>query len=270
VDVCRIKKRVKAKKKGNEAMLEVLMGAEQSNDKGHLWIGDSGASIHMTNLDEGLYDVEESNQVIIVGNGEKLKAIKTGKLKMKTKDLNGNEVLFILNNVKYVPGLWKNLFSVGKALKEGAKLESSGKNKTMTPYEEFYGKEALYTKSLRNFGQMCIRTVRKGHQDKLKNRGDVCIFVSYLDNHYHDTYRLLNVKKKKIIESRDVRWTGKMYGTYKKKQENENEEESDEEREEDFGLSMATLSDPLEPKLFKSAWYHKVEYERDGWRKAIQ
>jgi hypothetical protein len=76
---------------------------------------------------------------------------------------------------------------------------------------------------------MCIRTVRKGHQDKLKNQGDVCIFVSYLDNHYHDTYRLLNIKKKKIIESRDVRWTGKMYGTYKKKEENENEEESNEQ-----------------------------------------
>jgi hypothetical protein len=91
VDVCRIKQRVEAKKKGNEATLEALMAAEQSNDKGHLWIGDSGASSHMTNLDEGLYDVEESNQVIIVGNGEKLKAIKTGKLKTKTKDLNGND-----------------------------------------------------------------------------------------------------------------------------------------------------------------------------------
>jgi hypothetical protein len=61
-----------------------------------------------------------------------------------------------------------------------------------------------------------------------------------------------------------------MYGTYKNKEENENEEESGEEREEDFGLSMATLSDPLEPKLFKSSWYHKVEYESDGWRKSIQ
>jgi hypothetical protein len=95
----------------------------------------------------------------------------------------------------------------------------------------------------------------------------VYIFVGYPDNHYHDTYRLLNFKTKKIIESRDVIWTGKMYGTYKKK---ENEEESYEEREEDFGLSMATLFDPLKPRLFKSAWYHKVKYERDGWRKAIQ
>jgi hypothetical protein len=78
------------------------------------------------------------------------------------------------------------------------------KNKTMMPYEDFYGIEALYTKSLRNFGEMCIRTVRKGHQNKLKNRGDVCIFVGYPDNHYHNTYRLLNIKTK-IIESRDVR-----------------------------------------------------------------
>jgi hypothetical protein len=132
VDVCRIKQRVEAKKKGNEATLKVLMAAEQSDNKGHLWIGDSGASSHMTNSNEGLYDVEESDQVIIVGNGEKLKAIKIGKLKMKTKDLNGNEVFFILNDVKYVPGLWKNLFSVGKALKEGAKLESLGKNMVIT------------------------------------------------------------------------------------------------------------------------------------------
>jgi hypothetical protein len=92
----------------------------------------------------------------------------------------------------------------------------------------------------------------------------VCIFVGHLDNHYHNTYRSLNVKTKKIIESRDVSHTGKMYGTYKNKEENENEKESNEEREEDFGLSMVTLSDPLEPKLFRLAWYHKAKYERDG------
>jgi hypothetical protein len=92
LDVCRIKQRVEAKKKGNEATLEVLMAAEQSDNKGHLWIGDSGASSHMTNSDEGLYDIEESDQVIIIGNREKLKAIKTGKLKRKTKDLNGNDI----------------------------------------------------------------------------------------------------------------------------------------------------------------------------------
>jgi hypothetical protein len=37
-----------------------------------LWIGDSGATIHMTSSDEGLYDIEESNQVIIVGNVKKI------------------------------------------------------------------------------------------------------------------------------------------------------------------------------------------------------
>jgi hypothetical protein len=91
VDVCRIKQSVEAKKKRNKTTLEVLMAAKQSDNKGHLWIGDSGASSHMTNSDEGLYDIEESNQVIIVGNGEKLKALKTGKLKMKTSDLNGTK-----------------------------------------------------------------------------------------------------------------------------------------------------------------------------------
>jgi hypothetical protein len=47
---------------------------------------------------------------------------------VKTRDLDEKKIMFILNNVKYDPGLWKNLFSIGKAMKEEATLESSGKN----------------------------------------------------------------------------------------------------------------------------------------------
>jgi hypothetical protein len=39
--------------------------------------------------------------------------------------------MFILSDVKYVPGLWKNLFSFGQALKEGDTLESLGENMIM-------------------------------------------------------------------------------------------------------------------------------------------
>jgi hypothetical protein len=57
-------------------------------------------------------------------------------------------------------------------------------NKHVTPFEEFFKRKAPYIKSLKTFGEVCIRTVRKGHQDKLNNQGDVCIFVDYLDKEW--------------------------------------------------------------------------------------
>jgi hypothetical protein len=108
--------------------MEVLMPTEESNDKEHLWNGDSGASSYKTHPEEGLNDIEASNQVIVVGNGEKLRAVKTEKLMVKTKDMDVNDVIFIINDVKLVTGHWKNLFTIGKLLKEGATLESLGKN----------------------------------------------------------------------------------------------------------------------------------------------
>jgi hypothetical protein len=77
--------------------------AVQKSEKENLWIEDSGATSHMTHSEEGLYDVENSYQTIIVGNGETLQSTKTRKIKVKTKDLNGKEIMVILSNVKYVP-----------------------------------------------------------------------------------------------------------------------------------------------------------------------
>jgi hypothetical protein len=45
--------------------------------------------------------------------------------------------------------------------------------KEMCPYEEFMGKKPLIVKNLRIFGEACVRTVRKGLQDKLDNKGEI-------------------------------------------------------------------------------------------------
>ena len=107
----------------------------------------------------------------------------------------------------------------------------------LSPYEEFYGRKAIYEKSLRVFGEMGIRTVRKGHQDKLDDRGDICIFVGYPEIHYHDTYRLFKMQTKTIVESRDVRWIGKIY--------KEPRIEIGALMHEELALSVATQSDPM-------------------------
>ena len=46
-------------------------------------------------------------------------------------------------------------------------------------YELFYGKKANFGKGLRVFGEICIKSNRKSHQEKLKNRGYVGIFVGH-------------------------------------------------------------------------------------------
>ena len=44
-----------------------------------IWIGDTGASTHMSNLDEGIFDCQETvNQYIKVSSGERLQIMKKG------------------------------------------------------------------------------------------------------------------------------------------------------------------------------------------------
>jgi hypothetical protein len=81
----------------------------------------------MMHFKEGFFDIEESKEVVTTGNGDQLVAINTAKLNVKTEDIDGKEVMFVLHNVKHVPGLWKNIFSVGKALNGGATLEFAAK-----------------------------------------------------------------------------------------------------------------------------------------------
>jgi hypothetical protein len=55
-----------------------------------------------------------------------MKAIKVGSLKCHVIQLNGSSVNVTLKEVKYVPELWMNLFSISKALKNGFNLSNKG------------------------------------------------------------------------------------------------------------------------------------------------
>jgi hypothetical protein len=112
----------------NERSLEVLMATKSKDNNSLTWIGDTGATSHMTNDNEGMFDIEPNNQRILIGIREKMQAVKKGKLKLKAKGENGEETTFILLNVLFVPGLWKKLFSISKVIKEGGKINSSEKH----------------------------------------------------------------------------------------------------------------------------------------------
>jgi hypothetical protein len=85
-----------------------------------IWIGDSGASFHYCNDDKFLYDYTMTSKETTVGNGNVMLAKKMGKLRCEILQKNGEKLIVTLQDIKYVPDLWVNLFTFGKALKNGS------------------------------------------------------------------------------------------------------------------------------------------------------
>ena len=117
VDQCfKLKKKLEKENANVTQEREVVLNICENNaSKEEIWLGDSGASSHMTFCDTHMYDIKPIQQTIIVGNGSTMTATKIGNLKMIATQKNGKEVTFTLNNVKFVPGLHRNLLSIGRS-----------------------------------------------------------------------------------------------------------------------------------------------------------
>jgi len=93
-----------------------------------VWIGDTGATQHMTYMAEGMYDLVAVNREIKIGDGKKLHSVHEGKLKVTVVQLNGKTVDLTLSKVQFVPGLCCNLFSMTQAMQQGFHLSSTANN----------------------------------------------------------------------------------------------------------------------------------------------
>jgi hypothetical protein len=100
--------------------------AEKEVMSANTWLGDSAASCHLCNDDDGMFDWKHINLPVKIGNGKALMATKIDKLKRTIIQKDGKTVDVILTEVKYVPDLWINLFSIGKALKNGFNIGNKG------------------------------------------------------------------------------------------------------------------------------------------------
>ena len=91
--------------------------------------------------------------------------------------------------------------------------------RTKPPHTLFYGKDAKYMRCMRTFGEMAVIAIHEGKKmrSKLDDRGKTCMFVGYADDHSRDVYRFLNIHKKRIIISRDVRWLNIIWKHYRRK-----------------------------------------------------
>ena len=94
-----------------------LYGKDQVTSK--TYIGDTGASCHITNSDEGMFNVKKVNDSVKIGSGKSLRCTKIGSKRMRMDFKDGTSQIVTLHRVKYVPELWVNLFSIGKAIENG-------------------------------------------------------------------------------------------------------------------------------------------------------
>ena len=93
-----------------------------------IWIGDTGASSHMTHSRDGMTNMRPTKSWIIFGNGQRLQSTHVGDKHGVAVQKEGKHCSISIKNVKYVLDLFCNLFSIPTALKNGCTLEGS-KNK---------------------------------------------------------------------------------------------------------------------------------------------
>ena len=107
---------------------DVVFTATSKNEtlSDDIWICDSGACGHYCKSIEGMFDIRDIAETITVGNGDSMMATKVGSLKRRVVQLDGSTLDVTINEVKYVPDLCVNLFSINKAIKTGFNLSNNG------------------------------------------------------------------------------------------------------------------------------------------------
>jgi len=94
---------------------EVINDAMNEN----IWLGDTGASSHMTMSMIGMQKIRKSNATVTVGNGERMKVHSIGDFVGQVEQKDGTKKAITLKNVKYVPDLNCNLLSLTQAIDNG-------------------------------------------------------------------------------------------------------------------------------------------------------
>ena len=98
-----------------------------------LFLGDSGASMHMGGSSHGLYDDRPCDIQIVVGNGKSMKAVRVGKLPVEFEMNDGTKMMVTLEDYHYVPEMGDMfLFSILNALHRGWHLANEKMVMTLT------------------------------------------------------------------------------------------------------------------------------------------
>jgi hypothetical protein len=125
------------KEKGEVAApsMDVLISTDIRKRSKNIWLGDSGASCHMTNDDAGMFHCRQYQSMIQIGNGKWVLSPKIGNKKLLAVQKDGTTVQVVLHDVKFVPDLCINLFSITKALSHNWNLSNKGLDIILSQYD---------------------------------------------------------------------------------------------------------------------------------------
>jgi hypothetical protein len=84
-------------------------------------------------------------------------------------------------------------------------------DKTATRWEHYYGEKPKFGPYLKIWGMAGVVKTKMVGTPKLQDRGKVCMFIGYAENHHVDTYRMFCGRNKTIYTTRDVKWLDRMY-----------------------------------------------------------
>ena len=90
-----------------------------------IWLGDTGASAHMSMSMQGLYELRDYVGTVTVGNEAKLEVKKIGTKVGTVMQKDGQHKNIVLKNVKYVPKLKCNLLSLTQAINCGFEMRDN-------------------------------------------------------------------------------------------------------------------------------------------------
>ena len=84
------------------------------------WLLDSGSTVHVTNVNQYMFNIKRTNSIVTVGTGNTVKAKYSGSVIIK-QDVT--QSVIVLNNVLYVPEFNQNIISINSLLSQGYKME---------------------------------------------------------------------------------------------------------------------------------------------------
>jgi hypothetical protein len=103
-----------------------------SNFTKDTWYADSAASTHMGNTDVGMFDYEDINERVTVGNGKTIWAKKRGKIRLTVIQLDGTTAEVVLHNYQFIPDLDGKLFAIIKSMEQGFSISNDGPSLTIS------------------------------------------------------------------------------------------------------------------------------------------
>lgn len=118
-----VSKYCNAKKKTDEKGYAAVFSAVPEQLGSVDWYVDSGASLHMTNVSDGMYDIRAPPiQKIMVANNTSVTVEKMGNIDLELLDEDGNINRIQVRDILYVPQLSTNLLSVSQLVKNGCQV----------------------------------------------------------------------------------------------------------------------------------------------------